>query len=158
MTLTYRSEYKEERATRLDPMVLLPQEWLCQHLDCLKSKPGEVEGTTYRLLIHCTERTNVPASPNDWKCIFKQLGVGVEIADTGCCGMAGTFGHEVRNRRISEKLYAMSWKPVIDRAGGDEILMATGYSCRSHAKRIDRVNISHPIQAINGLILRCDSG
>jgi Fe-S oxidoreductase len=67
--------------------------------------------------------------------------------------MAGTFGHEARNRPISERLYAMSWKPEVDAAGDTDNLMATGYSCRSQVKEIDNKLISHPFQVIDRIIV-----
>ena len=81
-------------------------------------------------MAHCTERTNAPASANQWKAVFAKLGVDLSLVETGCCGMAGTFGHEVRNRGLSEKLYRMSWRPALAKAQPDDVLMATGYSCR----------------------------
>ncbi|XEN34825.1 Fe-S oxidoreductase (plasmid) [Ensifer sp. WSM1721] len=106
------------------------------------------------MFVHCTERTNAETSIDLWKFVFKSLGMDLAIADTGCCGMAGTFGHQARNRALSEKLYAMSWKPVIDTSQRTDILMATGYSCRSQAKTIDGRILPHPILVIEQLIAR----
>lgn len=59
--------------------------------------------------------------------------------------MAGTFGHERKNRTLSEKLYAMSWQAQVDQASGQIIVMATGYSCRSQAKLIGGKALPHPL-------------
>ncbi|WP_064693240.1 D-2-hydroxyglutarate dehydrogenase YdiJ [Rhizobium aegyptiacum] len=144
MTLAFRSEYKGV----LQATVLLPQEWLTANLDRLAASPSVVKGSKFRLLAHCTERTNAPASVAQWQKVFESLGIDLQVAQTGCCGMAGTFGHEARNRLISERLYAMSWKPELDAAGDADILMATGYSCRSQVKEIDDERIPHPFQVI----------
>ena len=66
--------------------------------------------------------------------------------------MAGTFGHEARNRPISERLYAMSWKPEVDASGDTDSLMATGYSCRSQVKEIDNKRLPHPFQVIDKIM------
>lgn len=66
--------------------------------------------------------------------------------------MAGTFGHEARNRSISERLYEMSWKREVDAVASCTVLMATGYSCRSQAKEIDGVRLPHPFEVIHTLV------
>ncbi len=104
------------------------------------------------LMVHCTERSNAAASVGQWKAVFKALGLELQVADTGCCGMAGTFGHEVKNRAISEQLYALSWKPVIDRVENAGLLMATGYSCRAQAKAIDGMHLPHPLEMLDRII------
>lgn len=151
MTLTFRSEYAASPETRTKAQVLLPQEWLRDHLASFKAVgPGVPEH--HILLPHCTERTNATASLADWRKVFSAAGVDLEIADAGCCGMAGTFGHEVRNRSISEKLYAMSWKCHIDHMTERRVVMATGYSCRSQVKEIDRKTVPHPISVLNAMM------
>lgn len=151
MTLTYRSEYGSLPETRVKSPVLMPQEWLAANLNRLTGRQENSE-KTYRLLVHCTERSNCPSSPSEWKGAFSALGIPLQIADVGCCGMAGTFGHEVRNRTISERLYAMSWQQEIGRVEDGSVVMATGYSCRSQVKVMQRQQIPHPLQVINGLI------
>ncbi|MBY5829754.1 FAD-binding oxidoreductase [Rhizobium leguminosarum] len=148
MTLAFRSEYKEV----LKATILLPQEWLVANLDRLAASPSTIIGRSFRLMAHCTERTNAPGSIAQWKKVFESLGIDLQAVQTGCCGMAGTFGHEASNRAISERLYAMSWKPELDVAGEGDILMATGYSCRSQVKEIDDKRISHPFQVIDRII------
>lgn len=151
MTLAFRSEYKEASGQGAATTVLLPQEWLVK-----VSKPKEItheidDGRQFRLLPHCTERTNAPSSSAQWKTVFHALGIDLQIANTGCCGMAGTFGHEAQNRGISERLYAMSWSEEVAHSS-DMVVMATGYSCRSQAKEIDRKRLPHPLESLADLL------
>lgn len=147
MTLAYRGEYA---GTRMRARIQLPQEWLASLFDRLPPLPRQAK--RHLLMAHCTERTNVPTAVSQWNAIFARLGVDLTVLDTGCCGMAGTFGHEMRNRDMSEKLYAMSWEPALARAGADEIVMATGYSCRSQVKLIAGRHLPHPLQAILAIL------
>ncbi|KPF43496.1 FAD-binding and (Fe-S)-binding domain-containing protein [Rhizobium sp. AAP43] len=151
MTLAFRSEYRTLPGTPLKAVVSLPQEWLASILPAAAIKP--VSSTkTFRLIAHCTEKTNAAASMGAWTSIFRRLGVDLSLAETGCCGMAGTFGHETRNRGLSEQLYALSWKPVIDGQLESDVVMATGYSCRSQVKTIDRLAVPHPLQILETLV------
>lgn len=154
MTLAYRSEYQDVASAKHEAKVLLPQEWLHENLARLDTAPERTGGRAFRLLAHCTERTNASGALRQWTEIFERLGVNLSLVAAGCCGMAGTFGHEARNRVVSEKLFAKSWRSVIERATAKEVLMATGYSCRSQVKAIEGRTIPHPLQIINGLVAR----
>ncbi|CAN7262532.1 FAD-binding and (Fe-S)-binding domain-containing protein [Rhizobium sp. LjRoot30] len=152
MTLTYRSEYAGNAATRTRAHIQLPQEWLVTALDRFPARAPSIDRPPHRLMAHCTERTNAPSSTNQWKAVFAKLGVHLALAETGCCGMAGTFGHEVRNRDLSEKLYGMSWQPALAQAKADDVLMATGYSCRSQVKLMEQRQMPHPLQVIRAIL------
>ena len=65
----------------------------------------------------------------------------------GCCGMAGTFGHDVDKVEQSKAIYSLSWEAEIKKRTSSECL-ATGYSCRSQVKRIDGDVLQHPVQAL----------
>ncbi|MCJ2066753.1 FAD-binding oxidoreductase [Methylobacterium sp. J-088] len=143
MALTYRSEYVQVLGDDL-PKVHLLQEWLATQLDRIPSRQG---GRTMRLLPHCTERTNAPGAVRDWQAVFAHLGLRLDVPAAGCCGMAGTYGHEARHRATSETIYGLSWARHVAEAPGCTLL-ADGYSCRSQAKLVDGVRLRHPAQAL----------
>ncbi|MBB6487242.1 FAD-binding and (Fe-S)-binding domain-containing protein [Rhizobium lusitanum] len=151
MTLTYRSEYAALPVAKLQRPVLLLQEWLAANLDQLPQQQTSPD-KHFTLLPHCTERTNAPAALKQWSVLFERLGIKLDIADVGCCGMAGTFGHEVRNRAISEKLYAMSWQGKVAEMSDQNVVMATGFSCRSQAAKMERRATPHPVEILNSLV------
>ncbi|PPJ49497.1 FAD-binding oxidoreductase [Rhizobium sp. KAs_5_22] len=148
MTLVFRSEYS---GTGMRSRVLLPQEWLATVLERLPSPSGG-ERKRVKLMAHCTERTNAPEATAQWEAVFAKLGMQLVVGEAGCCGMAGTFGHDVRNRALSETLYAMSWQPALAMPDRGELVMATGYSCRSQVKLMDDVRLPHPFQAIRAAL------
>lgn len=147
MTLAYRAEYKKVVGDNA-PNVQLIQEWLVQHAEYLQSHSPRFKADTFSLLAHCTEKTNAVSSIAAWKTIFTTLGQQLAIIDTGCCGMAGTYGHERNNVETSKKIYALSWSAIVNDPSQAGKLTATGYSCRSQAKRIDQVKLPHPIQVL----------
>ena len=151
MTLTYRGEYSKYLSESELPHVALIQEWLSQHTDKLKALPN-TPAQTFTLLPHCTEKTNAAASTGQWQSIFAALGHTVAAQAVGCCGMAGTYGHEARNVDTSKTIYAQSWQPAIGTHQDTSVLMATGYSCRCQVQREDGICISHPLQIIRSLL------
>ncbi|MCE9662704.1 FAD-binding protein [Halomonas sp. M5N1S17] len=153
MTLTYRQEYVKALTPDSVPEVLMLQEWLVT-LGQRLVPPGlsqQLEGLAdpgYRLLSHCTEKTNAPGSPKAWQQVFAAFGFELELVATGCCGMSGTYGHEARNRETSATIYAQSWQPVVEGEANPGRLLATGYSCRSQAKRLSDTGLLHPLQGL----------
>ncbi|WP_072577467.1 FAD-linked oxidase C-terminal domain-containing protein [Suttonella ornithocola] len=142
MTLVYRQEYAKDSGKAHN--VLLPQEWLIQYLN---DRPALAKrGETYYLAGHCTEKTQLPASTRQWQEIFFHFGLDLKLVATGCCGMAGTYGHEIEHRQSSEGLFALSWQQPVHEYG--ERLLTTGYSCRSQTKRMVNTDLQHPLQAL----------
>ncbi|MBU3022888.1 FAD-binding and (Fe-S)-binding domain-containing protein [Aestuariibacter sp. A3R04] len=148
LVLCYRDEYKKTLGEKRGTFnVALIQEWL---IDKLSSQILNTD-FNYKLLSHCTEKAMVPASEKQWRDIFNKLGVKCEIVPVGCCGMAGTYGHEKNHLASSKAIYSLSWQRIIESANPDEI-MVTGYSCRSQVKRINGYKPKHPMQVILNLL------
>ena len=144
MTLVYRQEYRKIAGLEC-PDVLLPQEWLLKALDGQPKLPAK--SVAFRLLGHCTEKTNAAPSAAMWVKVFEQAGLQVSAEATGCCGMSGTYGHEARNLETSRTIFAQSWEPALNSGAAAEPL-ATGYSCRSQVARLKSATLRHPIQAL----------
>ena len=89
----------------------------------------------------------MPNSPKEWQEIFGRFGQQLNVEKVGCCGMAGVFGHEVQNQKMSQEIYDVSWHKKLH--GKDlHFCLATGYSCRSQVKRYEHVVLKHPVQAL----------
>jgi Fe-S oxidoreductase len=146
MTLVYRQEYLKLAQAQECPPVLLPQEWLLQ---ALPQREGSA-GTRYRLLAHCTEKTNVPASVGQWEQVFARLGLQLAPMTSGCCGMSGTYGHESRNVATSKVIFEQSWGRLLATPGpvSDGEILATGYSCRSQTERLYHRRLRHPVEVL----------
>ncbi len=147
MTLAYRQEYSKALPDETIPRVQLLQEWLATRRAQLEAR-RPASRRTYNLLAHCTEKTNAAPAIADWQQVFSALGQHLNILSTGCCGMAGTYGHETANVETSKKIYALSWAEPVNDPELSASLVATGYSCRSQVKRIDQQQLPHPAQAL----------
>ncbi|MBU9332981.1 D-2-hydroxyglutarate dehydrogenase YdiJ [Burkholderia multivorans] len=153
ITLTYRQEYRKVPGLHDVPPVALPQEWL---LDVLPDVRGNTRADTragdaaraYRLLPHCTEKTNAPDSGKQWVQVFARRGLRLQVQPAGCCGMSGTYGHEARNVDTSRTIYAQSWAAHVDAPEPAGEALATGYSCRSQVKRMSARQVRHPLQVL----------
>jgi len=151
LVLVYRDEYKVALGQqRGDFQVLLSNEWLLQQLPQLPALPDR--GKSYTWFSHCTESSARPGTPKDWQTIFAKFGAKLDSINLGCCGMAGTYGHEIENLERSKALYEMSWEDAINRIPQEQILIS-GYSCRSQVKRLSGFRAKHPVEALLELVI-----
>ncbi|MBY7802929.1 FAD-binding oxidoreductase [Vibrio fluvialis] len=151
LVLCYRDEYVEVLgAERGDYQVLTVHEWLQPRLREFDAHEAATDEPWY-LLGHCTEKTKMPNAEKEWGAIFAHFGAKLQTVPVGCCGMAGTFGHEVDKLQMSKDIYGLSWKPSLDKLPKDRCLI-TGYSCRSQVKRFEQVKPKHPLQALLALL------
>lgn len=151
IVLAYREEYPEILQQANTFQVLIAHEWLLQqsHLGNLSSAV-KAKNRTWYLFPHCTEASALPNSPKQWQAIFAHFGQTLISETVGCCGMAGTFGHETQHIEMSKAIYALSWQKKLQQYE-PQFCLATGYSCRSQVKRIEQWQPKHPLQALLSL-------
>ncbi len=103
---------------------------------------------------HCHQRAQGPAPdglPNGTSATLELLsscGYHVELMDTGCCGMAGTFGYEAEHYELSMQVGELKLFPEIrkkDRGDGTYRVIASGAACRMQIRQGTGVEAMHPI-------------
>lgn len=145
LVLCYRDEYKLLGCARGEFKVLLAHEWL-KTVTLPTERSPEAQAHWY-LFSHCTEVTALPSASVQWQELFAQFGATLHTINAGCCGMAGTYGHEARNLENSRNIFGLSWQPQLADKPIERCL-ATGFSCRSQVKRFGGAKIKHPLQAL----------
>ncbi|USD38940.1 FAD-binding and (Fe-S)-binding domain-containing protein [Ferrimonas sp. SCSIO 43195] len=149
LVLTYRDEYDQVLGeARGDFKVWLLNEFLVTQLQRWPERASS--GLSFRLMTHCTENSLRPQAVAQWQQVFAHFGARLHNQNSGCCGMAGTFGHEQSNLQISQDLYRLSWQPAIE-ASSEEVLVS-GYSCRSQVKRYQQQRPRHPLEALHQIL------
>ena len=154
LLLVYRDEYTKTLGDkRGDFSVLAVHEWLSQTAsDALSNAQVTTPpATALGLFTHCTEKTALPVSEKQWQQAFAKLGVAVDIVSVGCCGMAGTYGHEASHLANSVGIFELSWEQAIAKYPVAARIV-TGYSCRSQVDRLVGDKPKHPLQVLNQLI------
>lgn len=150
MVLCYRDEYTKTLGSQRGQFhVELVHEWLYQQLDNLPEV--KLSADTFALFGHCTEKTALPKSEQQWQQIFEYFGLQLNVVSVGCCGMAGTYGHESSHYEQSRGIYELSWQGPIKELNPAHVL-ATGYSCRSQVKRFEQFSPKHPLQVLSELL------
>ena len=96
---------------------------------------------------HCQQKALIGTSAME-KVLSLPENYEVEVIQSGCCGMAGSFGYEEKHYEISQKIGNQILFPTILKAETDTIISAPGTSCRDHIKHSIDVNALHPIQIL----------
>jgi Fe-S oxidoreductase len=106
---------------------------------------------------HCHQRAEGPADDgaasgtNATLQLLNSCGYDVELMDTGCCGMAGTFGYEAEHYELSMKVGELKLFPQLRawKAANDGSLIAsTGAACRMQIEQGTGVKAFHPLLLI----------
>jgi Fe-S oxidoreductase len=71
--------------------------------------------------------------------VLEQLGLDYDVLDSGCCGMAGSFGFQSQHYDTSLKVGELVLLPAIRKASKETLIIADGFSCREQiAQATDR--------------------
>jgi Fe-S oxidoreductase len=62
--------------------------------------------------------------------LFQQLGLRFKVLDSGCCGMAGSFGFEHNKYDVSVRCGERVLLPTVREAAKKTLIIADGFSCR----------------------------
>jgi Fe-S oxidoreductase len=114
---------QDERARRLAASVFTLAEWL----ERSGFQPPHREG---RALLHghCHQKALWGTGAEER--LLAKMGVAVSVPDTGCCGMAGSFGFHPERVELSMRVGELSLFPAVRGASADTIVVSNAYSCR----------------------------
>ncbi len=80
--------------------------------------------------------------------MLEALGCEVEEVDSGCCGMAGSFGYEKEHYDISLKMGERKLLPAVREAEEDTLIVAAGVSCKQQIKHATGKRALHPAEVM----------
>lgn len=115
----------DEVAKRLSRQTYFFSEFL------LKKAPGFPYPRLVRKAVlhgHCHQKALIKMEGEE--AILKNMGVDVESLDSGCCGMAGSFGFDKEKYDVSIQVGELVLLPAVRAAADNTLIVADGYSCR----------------------------
>lgn len=68
--------------------------------------------------------------------LYERLGLDFEVLDSGCCGLAGSFGFERDHDQISREIGEQRLMPAVRAATVETLLIADGFSCRTQIEEM----------------------
>jgi Fe-S oxidoreductase len=66
----------------------------------------------------------------DEEALVRKMGVDLQPLDSGCCGMAGSFGFEKNNYDVSLAIGERVLLPAVRETTADTLIVSDGFSCR----------------------------
>jgi Fe-S oxidoreductase len=134
----------DEDAKRLSRQTLTLGELLSLHAD-----QWELPRLERRAIVHfhCHQRAT-----SDTDCdrrVLDRLGLDYEVLETGCCGLAGSFGYERGERyEVSVKAGERVLLPRVRDASESTLILTDGFSCRSQIEHGSARSALHLAQVI----------
>ncbi|HMC14463.1 MAG TPA: (Fe-S)-binding protein, partial [Albitalea sp.] len=128
----------DEQAKRLREQTHLLGDFLAEHAD-----PARFAGVDRRALVHyhCHHKS-VLGTRGD-AAMLERLHIKAQVPDTGCCGMAGSFGFEAKKVDVSLQCGERVLLPAVRAADADTLVVANGYSCREQIEQTTGRRVHH---------------
>ena len=124
----------DENAQRLSKQAFLLSEFLEMHVPDYQPPKMQRKAVVHG---HCHHKAIMGMGPE--LTVLKKLGLDFELLDSGCCGMAGSFGFEKAHYDVSIKCGERVLLPAVRNAAKDTLIITDGFSCREQiAQTTDR--------------------
>jgi FAD/FMN-containing dehydrogenase/Fe-S oxidoreductase len=145
---TFRDELVELFPTDEDAKRLRDQTHTLAEFLEKKVKDYDLPPLRRRALVHghCHHKSIMKMGAEDQ--LYKKMGLLFEIPDTGCCGLAGSFGFESGHDEISRKIGEQRLIPMVRQAAKDTLIIADGFSCKHQIKEMTDREALHTAQLL----------
>lgn len=149
--LTLRDEYPEFIRTDAAKKVA-EQSFLLEEFVMREQKAGRLaldsksNGKKTLLHGHCHQKALAGTAPTI--AMLKAAGFEVNETDSGCCGMAGSFGFEKEHYDLSMKIGNRRLAPAIKATAADVEIVAPGISCRQQIDHLAGRKAKHPAELL----------
>src|SRR5262245_17063989 len=149
--LTLRDEYPEFIRTnatkKLAANSFLFEEFVMREINAGKlSLNANGKGKKALLHGHCHQKALVGTAPT--VAMLKAAGYEVSEVDSGCCGMAGSFGFEKEHYELSTKIGNRRLAPAVKAAAANVEVVAPGISCRQQTDHLAGRKAKHPAELL----------
>jgi len=148
--LTLRDEtvdlVRTDEARAVAKQTFLLEEFLMRERAKGLTLPFSGNGKRALLHGHCHQKAMVGTAPT--VAALKWAGFEVSEVDSGCCGMAGSFGFEREHYDISVTLGNRRLAPAVKAAAADTVVVAPGISCRQQIEHLAGRRAKHPAEAL----------
>jgi FAD/FMN-containing dehydrogenase/Fe-S oxidoreductase len=161
--LSFRDEYIDlvdshlkSSAERIAASTFTIDEFIASEFEKGKISAANFSNESKRIILHGHCQQKAIASTNPTKTFLSiPKNYFVEEIDSGCCGMAGSFGYEAEHFDVSMKVGELSLFPALRKAqDNNTIICASGTSCRHQIKDGINRNALHPVEVIYDALIK----
>jgi len=144
----------DENARRLKKQVFVISEFLekVQWRGIAERSPLQRKAVVH---MHCHHKAIMRTVPEE--AVLKKLGLDYTVLDSGCCGMAGSFGFEKDHYDVSIKCGERVLLPAVRNADKNTLIIADGFSCREQIAQTTDRRALHLAQVIQMALQQDDT-
>jgi FAD/FMN-containing dehydrogenase/Fe-S oxidoreductase len=143
----------DEDAKRLSLQTLTLAEFLQRHAPDWQAPRIERKAIVHG---HCHQEAVMGTSAEEE--LYERLGLEYEVLDSGCCGLAGSFGFERSHHEISVQIGEQRLMPAVRDAGESTVVIADGFSCKTQIAELTERRALHTAQVIKMAMERGPEG
>lgn len=160
--LSFRDEYPQlvegdlvEDAVKLSKNALMFDEFIVKEFKNGKISRDRFTDSELSILLHGHCHQKALASV-DASCDMLSIPRNYKVSkiNSGCCGMAGSFGYEREHYKISMAIGEQTLFPAVRSANSDITIAAPGISCRQQILDGTSKEALHPVQILNRALLK----
>ncbi len=160
--LTFRDEYPElvnsslqEKAKVLAKNALMLEEFIVQEMrkGNIRTEQFTNEEKNIKLHGHCQQKAVASTLPTR-QMLELPANYSVQEIKSGCCGMAGSFGYEKEHYELSMQIGELNLFPAVRKTTTEEIIAASGTSCRHHIEDGIGRKVLHPVEIMWDAVLK----
>jgi Fe-S oxidoreductase len=100
---------------------------------------------------HCHQKALIGTGASK-RTLSQPPGYRVTEVDSGCCGMAGSFGYEAEHYDISMAMAERRLLPAVRKQDNTTIIAAAGVSCRQQIKHGTGRQALHPAEVLRNAL------
>ncbi len=125
------------------------EEFLERHWDAHPARPAKPAFDPGRIALHahCHQKA-LWGAESSAAILRRYFGPGLEVLQTGCCGMAGSFGFSAERYDLSMRIAELALMPAV-RARPDATICAPGTSCRHQVHDASELGDGAPRTALH---------
>ena len=157
--LTFRDEYlrladDKESAKKIAKHSYTIEEFIKLEFDKgnIKSESFSINNLTIKVHGHCQQKS-LSTMENTFEMLSIPQNYIVTILNTGCCGMAGSFGYEKEHYKISMQVGEDTLFPKVRNMEKDIVIAAAGTSCRHQIKDGTNRTSKHPVTILREALI-----
>jgi FAD/FMN-containing dehydrogenase/Fe-S oxidoreductase len=129
---------------------LLLEQFLLREKERGLELPFAPHGKKALLHGHCHQKAIVGTAPT--VAALRWAGYDVSEVDSGCCGMAGSFGFEREHYELSIAIGGRRLVPAVKAADPATEVIAPGMSCRQQIEHLAGRRAKHPAEALRAAL------
>lgn len=145
---------QKEEAKKLANHCLSVESFLAQESKDNRIQTAQFHNETKIVKFHAHCYQKALGNPSDTFAVLNlPKNYTVRLINSGCCGMAGSFGYEAEHYELSMKIGEERLFPAVRKSDTETLIAANGTSCRHQIMEGTQKQAQHPLSILHDALL-----